>query len=91
MRRVAAFVAPVAEDAGAVASDAVSLDVADAIYQAFSLAVANAMWLALFGALGAAVVVALFVPELTLRHTTGPGAEAADQAEGRRSVIPAME
>ena len=35
MRRVAAFVAPVAEDAGAVASDAVSLDVADAIYQAF--------------------------------------------------------
>ncbi len=35
MRRVAAFVAPVAEDAGAVVGDAVSLDVADAIYQAF--------------------------------------------------------
>jgi hypothetical protein len=35
MRRVAAFVAPVAENAGAVASDPVSLDVADAIYQAF--------------------------------------------------------
>jgi hypothetical protein len=63
----------------------------DAIYQAFSLAVANTMWLALFGALGAAVVVALFVPELTLRHTTGPGAEAADTPERPRPIIPAME
>jgi hypothetical protein len=35
MRRVAAFVAPVAVDAGSVADDPVSLDVADAIYQAF--------------------------------------------------------
>jgi hypothetical protein len=49
------------------------------------------MWLALFGALGAAVVVALFVPELTLRHTTGPDAETADTAERPRPVIPAME
>jgi EmrB/QacA subfamily drug resistance transporter len=65
--------------------------IVDAIYQAFSLAVANTMWLALFGALGAAVVVALFVPELTLRHTTGPGAEAADTPERPRPIIPAME
>jgi hypothetical protein len=35
MRRVAAFVAPVAADAGSVSDDPVSLDVADAIYQAF--------------------------------------------------------
>jgi hypothetical protein len=35
MRRVAAFVAPVASDAGSVSDDPVSLDVADAIYQAF--------------------------------------------------------
>jgi EmrB/QacA subfamily drug resistance transporter len=62
--------------------------IVDAIHQAFSLAVANAMWLALFGALGAAVVVALFVPELTLRHTTGAGAE---RSEGAPSIIPAME
>jgi MFS family permease len=65
--------------------------IVDSIYQAFSLAVANSMWLALFGALGAAVVVALFVPELTLRHTTGPGAERAEGAEGSRPIIPAME
>lgn len=35
MRRVAAFVAPVAADAGSVSDDPVSLDVADGIYQAF--------------------------------------------------------
>ena len=65
--------------------------IVDAIHQAFSLAVANSMWLALFGALGAAVVVALFVPELTLRHTTGAGAERSEGAEGSRPIIPAME
>jgi len=35
MRRVAAFVAPVAADAGAVSDDPLSLDVADAMYGAF--------------------------------------------------------
>lgn len=35
MRRVAAFVAPVAADAGSVTQDPVSLDVADAVYEAF--------------------------------------------------------
>lgn len=35
MRRVAAFVAPVAADKGSVVDDPVSLDVADAIYEAF--------------------------------------------------------
>jgi EmrB/QacA subfamily drug resistance transporter len=52
--------------------------IVDAIHQAFTLAIANAMWLALFGAIGAAVIVALFVPELTLRHTTGAGAQSAE-------------
>lgn len=35
MRRVAAFVAPVAADAGSVASDSSALDIADAVYRAF--------------------------------------------------------
>jgi EmrB/QacA subfamily drug resistance transporter len=59
-----------------------------AIHEAFSLAVANAMWLATAGALGAAIIVALVVPELTLRRTVG---EEAARTEGRPSVIPAME
>ena len=58
------------------------------IHEAFSLAIANAMWLALVGAVGAAIVVAVLVPELTLRRTVG---EDAERAEGRPSVIPAME
>ena len=64
-----------------------------AIHEAFSLAVANAMWLALVGALGAAVIVAIAIPELTLRRTVGEEAEGeeAERAEGRPSVIPAME
>lgn len=57
------------------------------IHEAFSLAVANSMWLALVGALGAATIVAVAIPELTLRRTTGD--EAA--REGRASAIPAME
>jgi EmrB/QacA subfamily drug resistance transporter len=59
-----------------------------AIHEAFSLAVANGMWLALAGAVGAAIIVALAIPELTLRRTVG---EEASRAEGRPSVIPAME
>ena len=46
------------------------------------------MWLALVGALGAAIVVAIAIPELTLRRTVG---EEPERAEGRPSVIPAME
>jgi hypothetical protein len=46
------------------------------------------MWLAMAGALGAAIIVALVVPELTLRRTVG---EEAARTEGRPSVIPAME
>jgi len=46
------------------------------------------MWLAFAGAIGAAVVVTVMVPELTLRRTTGPD---ATQAEGRPTIIPAME
>ena len=58
------------------------------IHEAFSLAIANAMWLAFAGAVGAAVVVTVMVPELTLRRTTGPDAA---QADGRPTIIPAME
>lgn len=58
--------------------------IVDAIHQAFSLAVANAMWLALVGAVGAAVVVALVVPELTLRHAT----EVAAEDEGTPATAP---
>jgi len=59
-----------------------------AIHEAFSLAVANSMWLALVGALGAATIVAVAIPELTLRRTVG---EEETRPEGRPSVIPAME
>jgi hypothetical protein len=62
--------------------------IVDAIHQAFSLAIANAMWLALAGAAGAALVVALLVPELTLRRTPGAG---ATRSEGAASIVPAME
>jgi EmrB/QacA subfamily drug resistance transporter len=62
--------------------------IVDAIHQAFSLAIANAMWLALAGAAGAALVVALLVPELTLRRTPGAG---ATRSEGAPSIVPAME
>jgi EmrB/QacA subfamily drug resistance transporter len=41
----------------------------DGIHQAFSIAIANALWLGLAGALASTVIIALFVPELTLRHT----------------------
>lgn len=62
--------------------------IVDAIHQAFSLAIANAMWLALAGAAGAALVVALLVPELTLRRTPGAGAA---RSEGAPSIVPAMD
>jgi hypothetical protein len=58
------------------------------IHQAFSIAIANSMWLAVLAAAGAAAVVALLVPELTLRRSSGPG--AATRPEGA-SVMPAME
>jgi hypothetical protein len=45
--------------------------VVDAIHQAFSLAIANALWLGVVGALASTIIVALFVPELTLRRTPG--------------------
>jgi hypothetical protein len=62
--------------------------IVDAIHRAFSLAVAQAMWIALFGAVGAAIVVAVLVPELVLRRTTGGAARAGAES---RPVIPAME
>jgi hypothetical protein len=43
--------------------------IVDGIHQAFSIAIANALWLGLAGALASTVIIALFVPELTLRHT----------------------
>lgn len=62
--------------------------IVDAIHQAFSIAIANALWLGLVGALGATVVVALLVPEVTLRRT--PGTEGA-RSEGTPAAIPSLD
>ena len=62
--------------------------IVDGIHQAFSLAIANALWLAVAGAVGAVLVVALLVPELTLRRSSGTGARGT---EGSPSAIPALE
>ena len=59
--------------------------IVDGIHQAFSIAIANALWLGLAGALASTVIIALFVPELTLRHTPG---RAAEVPEGRPSIVP---
>jgi len=61
--------------------------IVDAIHQAFSLAIANAMWLGVIGAVAATVIVALLVPEMTLRRT--PGAVATENE--RAGAIPVME
>jgi hypothetical protein len=62
--------------------------IVDAIYQAFSLAIANALWLGVVGALASTIIVALFVPELTLRRT--PGA-AGRRPEPTVANIPVLE
>jgi len=62
--------------------------IVDGIHQAFSVSIANTMWIAVLAAIGAAAVVTLVVPELTLRRTTGPGAE---RSEGAPAGIPVME
>lgn len=62
--------------------------IVDAIHQAFSIAIANALWLGLVGALASTVIIALFVPELTLRHTPGRSPESHEQ---RPSVVAAAE
>jgi EmrB/QacA subfamily drug resistance transporter len=62
--------------------------IVDAIHQAFSLAIANALWLGVVGALASTIIVALFVPELTLRRT--PGA-AGRRAEPTVAKIPVLE
>jgi len=62
--------------------------IVDGVHQAFSLSIANTMWLAVLAAAGAAAVVALVVPELTLRRTVGPDAA---RAEGARSIMPLTE
>jgi EmrB/QacA subfamily drug resistance transporter len=59
-----------------------------AIHEAFSLAIANAMWLAVLGAAGAALVVAILIPEVTLRRSRG---DAAGAAESRPSILPAAD
>ncbi len=63
--------------------------IVDGIHQAFSIAIASSMWLAVLAAAAAATVVALLVPELTLRRTTGPGERAADG--GPPAAVPVME
>jgi EmrB/QacA subfamily drug resistance transporter len=60
--------------------------IVDSIYQAFSLAIANTMWLGLAGAVLSAAVVALLVPELTLRRATG--GSGGGQAGGERPTTP---
>jgi EmrB/QacA subfamily drug resistance transporter len=62
--------------------------IVDGIHQAFSVSIANTMWIAVLAAIAAAAVVALVVPELTLRRTTGRGAE---RSEGAPAGIPVME
>ena len=62
--------------------------IVDGIHQAFSIAIANALWLGLAGALASTVIIALFVPELTLRHTPGRAVESPDR---RASIVPAAE
>jgi EmrB/QacA subfamily drug resistance transporter len=62
--------------------------IVDGIHQAFSVSIANTMWIAFLAAIAAAAVVALVVPELTLRRTTGPGVE---RSEGAPAGIPVME
>jgi EmrB/QacA subfamily drug resistance transporter len=58
--------------------------IVDAIHQAFSIAIANAMWLGVIGAVTATVIVALLVPEMTLRRT--PGATATESESGRGPI-----
>jgi hypothetical protein len=60
------------------------------IHEAFSIAIANAMWLAVAGALGAALIVAILVPEVTLRRSSGD-AGGGEVAERRPSIVPAIE
>jgi EmrB/QacA subfamily drug resistance transporter len=45
--------------------------IVNGIHQAFSIAIANALWLGVAGAVGATIIVAVLVPELTLRRTPG--------------------
>jgi EmrB/QacA subfamily drug resistance transporter len=62
--------------------------IVDAIHQAFSLSIANALWLGVVGALASTIIVALVVPELTLRRT--PGA-AGRRPEPTVAKVPVLE
>ena len=62
--------------------------IVDAIHQAFSIAIANAMWLGVIGAVIATIVVAVLVPEMTLRRSQ---AEAGADGEPGRGPIPVLE
>jgi len=60
--------------------------ITEALHQAFSIAIANALWLGLIGAVSATIIVALLVPELTLRRSTSttrdePGSAGLPVAE----------
>jgi hypothetical protein len=52
--------------------------IVNAIYQGFSIAIANALWLGVVGAALATVVVAVLVPEVTLRRSSGLAERAAE-------------
>jgi hypothetical protein len=62
--------------------------IVDGIHQAFSMSIGNTMWIAVVAAIAASAIVALVVPELTLRRTTGPGVERSD---GTPAGVPVME
>ena len=59
--------------------------IVDGIHQAFSISIANTMIVAVIAAAAAAAVIAAVIPELTLRHSVGTGAEP------KPTIIPAME
>ncbi|HEU5324721.1 MAG TPA: MDR family MFS transporter [Candidatus Limnocylindria bacterium] len=65
--------------------------IVDSIHQAFSLAIANTMWLGLAGAVVSAAVVALLVPELTLRRAPSDSGGGDSGGERHTSPIPSFE
>jgi EmrB/QacA subfamily drug resistance transporter len=62
--------------------------IVEGIHQAFSIAIASAMWLAVVGAVAALVVVAVLVPEMTLRRTPG---QATGERETASAPMPAFD
>jgi MFS family permease len=60
--------------------------IVNGVYQAFSIAVANAMWLGVITAVVAFVIVAVFIPEVPLRHHAEEGTPEKAAADGPAPV-----